>query len=68
MSSSELQNFKDSFTKAAFGRTQAEAKNAKICVVCGGPVKEFMDKLSQQEYNISGMCQKCQDATFGKGG
>ena len=35
------------------------------CTICGGPANEFKDKLSAKEYAISGMCQKCQDKTFG---
>ena len=29
---------------------------------CGNPV--FKDKLSLEEYRISGLCQECQDAVF----
>jgi len=28
-------------------------------------VKSFKDELSRKEYKISGLCQKCQDKTFG---
>lgn len=31
---------------------------------CGGPVESFRDTLSQREYYISGLCQKCQDQIF----
>lgn len=36
------------------------------CPFCGQPVKvaEFRDKLSCDEYAISGLCQTCQDVTF----
>jgi len=27
--------------------------------------KEFRDSLSKKEFNISGLCQTCQDKTFG---
>jgi len=63
----ELQNFLDGFAKKAFGRSPAEAKEKKICVFCGKPIKmeDFKDPLSIKEYEISGLCQKCQDDTFG---
>jgi len=35
------------------------------CPTCGKPVGEFKDRLSEKEYQISGMCQKCQDSFFG---
>jgi len=37
-----------------------------LCPTCSQPIGEFKDELSKQEYSISGMCQECQDATFGE--
>ena len=39
---------------------------ARQCPFCGERVflDEFRDALSVREYNISGLCQKCQDKTF----
>ena len=37
-----------------------------ICNGCGEDVLNFRDALSNREYQISGMCQKCQDSIFGK--
>lgn len=36
----------------------------KMCPCCGDPIGEFRDALSKREYEISGMCQKCQDKVF----
>lgn len=38
-----------------------------ICAWCGDKVNvhEMRNAKSQSEYRISGMCQKCQDDTFG---
>jgi hypothetical protein len=37
------------------------------CPMCSGAVTslDFNDALSVKEFHISGMCQGCQDATFG---
>ncbi len=37
------------------------------CPTCGQQVNtnSFRDELSRREYSISGMCQSCQDRTFG---
>jgi hypothetical protein len=61
-----IQNFIDKFAKKSFGRSQTEAKEKKICVFCGEEIKmeDFKDQLSIKEYEISGLCQKCQDDTF----
>lgn len=34
------------------------------CVNCHGPALSFTDKISRQEYSISGICQNCQDEIF----
>ena len=36
----------------------------KLCPICGKPVGEFRDRLSQRKYEISGICQQCQDSIF----
>ncbi len=42
-----------------------EAIQGHKCKTCGMKVENFRDKISQKEYLISGMCQKCQDEVFG---
>ena len=46
------------------GGEHSRTIEAKRCTICGGPATEFKDALSAKEYNISGMCQKCQDSFF----
>jgi len=42
---------------------------ASSCVFCKKEVKDedFRDELSKKEWNISRLCQECQDKTFGSG-
>lgn len=35
------------------------------CAFCKVPVGEFRDALSRREYEISHLCQACQDSAFG---
>lgn len=35
-----------------------------LCTTCGVYVEGFKDLISHKEYQISGMCQKCQDSVF----
>lgn len=61
------QVFLNNFAKKNFGRSLSEAKQKKVCVICGKKVNlkiEFRDRLSLKEYKISGLCQKCQNSTF----
>jgi hypothetical protein len=48
----------------ARGRKQRE--NRVYCTWCGKVIPGFRDRLSVREFQISGMCQKCQDETFGR--
>ena len=36
-----------------------------VCTFCSVTLDEFRDEMSAKEYSISGMCQSCQDKTFG---
>jgi hypothetical protein len=60
---------KDLMRALGFGN---EIKNVEsgFCPFCNKPISsdEFTDELSRKEYKISGLCQKCQDDTFKKGG
>lgn len=38
-------------------------KNA-ICVFCGNEIEGFKNAISKKEYEISGLCQNCQDKVF----
>lgn len=45
----------------------AERIDKGLCPFCEHPldISEFRDQLSIDEAKISGLCQKCQDETFG---
>jgi len=44
-------------------------KNEGYCPFCMAPIALviFRDELSEREYQISGLCQNCQDEVFGMG-
>lgn len=54
--------------QAGFGELVKRVE-ALQCPVCKSNVvmDDFTDELSLLEHAISGLCQKCQDETFGKG-
>lgn len=43
-----------------------ERKNDNKCPFCGRDMSDakFRDELSEREFRISGLCQKCQDEIF----
>ena len=47
-----------------FKGVRSKVKMANLCVFCDNPNLNFIDALSKREYNISGMCQTCQDNFF----
>lgn len=49
--------------KEVIART-AIAKARCACKICGGPAVDFRTPRSQLEYNISSICQTCQDYYF----
>jgi hypothetical protein len=53
------------FVSAILGVDRVETIKADACVFCHQPATEFRDELSRREYTISGICQTCQDKTFG---
>ncbi len=66
----KLQKFLDGFTEKNFGTKQGDTDVSGLptCVFCKKPIdvsKDFVDALSVKEFSISGVCQKCQDDTFG---
>jgi hypothetical protein len=48
----------------AFGRSRDLAGAGCQCVCCGKLAEEFRDELSRREYQISRLCQACQDKVF----
>ncbi|MHC4835901.1 MAG: hypothetical protein ACYTCN_08200 [Planctomycetota bacterium] len=48
------------------GYSRQEAIEEGACATCGEEASKFRDEVSEREYQISGMCQSCQDDAFGK--
>lgn len=65
MKSPEIENIIKAFT----GRDRIKTIKGNSCMfselVNKPHVMEFKDELSKKEYAISGLCQSCQDDTFG---
>jgi hypothetical protein len=59
-----MDTFKDDLALTLFGRSRTLAVAGKSCVMCGKFADNFRDELSRKEFNISGLCQRCQDQVF----
>jgi hypothetical protein len=47
------------------GISREDAMRHGICTWCKHSISQFKDEASRQEYRTSGLCQNCQDQTFG---
>jgi hypothetical protein len=50
----------------SFGKEGPVRLKAGLCPRCGGKPIKFRDKISEREFDISGLCQACQDVVFGR--
>ena len=51
---------------ANFHKARQMALNSGTCAMCGEVATGFRDRPSTREYQISGLCQSCQDEVFGE--
>lgn len=56
---------KDIMKKMGFAEQITKVENG-FCPICEKPIltSSFRDALSEREFQISGMCQECQDSIF----
>lgn len=56
----------DDISYTMFGMSRGTALNKGICVRCKNTVAstDFLDQVSANEYQISALCQECQDEIF----
>lgn len=53
-------------SKGARAKARAEQRCIPPPIGCGGSATVFRDEQSAREYEISRLCQKCQDDFFGR--
>src|SRR5262245_9578102 len=57
----QIENLLTSIT----GKDRSQTIQNNLCVTCDKDVREFSDPKPLPEYQISGMCQECQNSVFG---
>jgi hypothetical protein len=60
----QMQQALDNLTQFVYGLSNSDAGEQNICIACKQPVREFRDERSVKEYQISRLCQACQDKVF----
>lgn len=61
---SKLEQYQEDISMAFFGRSVSLAKAGNQCVCCGKNANTFRDEISKREYQISTLCQQCQDEVY----
>ncbi|MBN1624981.1 MAG: hypothetical protein JW944_00540 [Deltaproteobacteria bacterium] len=57
----KLQKLIDVISGNSYHANYAIAKSTTTCIICGKPSRVFRDRSARLEYDISAMCQLCQD-------
>ena len=55
----------EAFLSTLTGVSRPKAILDNTCTWCKQPALDFKDDLSRKEYTINGLCQTCQDKTYG---
>jgi hypothetical protein len=58
-----VEDIKEQIAQALFGRSRTNDE----CVSCGDYALFFRNAISKKEWEISHMCQRCQDEVFNTG-
>jgi hypothetical protein len=54
----------EKFIQDVFGTDRKKCIAEGKCAFCGKDATSFKDTLSEKEFTISGLCQKCQDKVW----
>ena len=63
----KVQKLLDFMSSHSYEANYAIAKAARTCVMCGSPARIFRDASAKLEYDVSALCQRCQDEYFKRG-
>lgn len=59
-----LQKLISSLSEPDYATKFRVAKNTGTCVICKKKTKEFSSELAKFEYNVSALCERCQETYF----
>jgi hypothetical protein len=64
--SPEMEKFLENFSKNFLAQPRSKAFRTNTCVRCKMEATTFRDGTSKKDYEITGMCQSCQDGFYSK--
>ena len=60
----KVQKLLDFMSSRSYEANYAVAKATRTCVMCGNGARIFRDASAKLEYDVSALCQLCQDEYF----
>jgi hypothetical protein len=60
----KMQPLLDTFLLPEYKTRYRSAKSTHTCLMCGNPARGFRDEWAKLRYEISALCQECQDRYF----
>lgn len=61
----KIQEFISILSDKKIQQRTANAKTNRLCKICGQPVRDFLNAKSEFEYQISAICEECQNYYIG---
>jgi phosphoribosyl-dephospho-CoA transferase len=58
---SRLEQLIDILLHPGYSSRYRSAKSSRTCLICAGAAREFSDEWAKLEYEVSALCQKCQE-------
>jgi len=58
---SRLEQLIDILSHRGYNSRYRSAKSSRTCLICASAAREFSDQWAKLEYEVSALCQRCQD-------
>ena len=63
---SRLEQLIDILLNPGYNSLYRSAKSSHTCLICASPAREFSDEWAKLEYEVSALCQRCQEVYLRK--
>lgn len=57
----KVQRLLDIFSQPEYSIRYRSAKSTHTCLICNNPARVFRDEWAKLQYEVSALCQRCQD-------
>jgi len=61
-----LEQLIDILSHPGYNSRYRSSKSSRTCLICASPARQFSDEWAKLEYEVSALCQRCQEEYLGK--